>query len=489
MPLQLSIKQKQVLGVTAFVAVVVVALSALHVVRLAGVLLEESRARAELLSALVFDQAGQALQAAGAATRGEAYEALRRDPSLRSTLRAATLGESVAYAAIVDPAGTVVAHGDPMQVGVRLPPAGDFAALLDRGGLAKLLSIYEEARTFEWRQQMELGGEPFGEIRIGVSTLLIRTELDDALGPALLAAAVAFGVSVLVALLLSHVVLRPIHVIRSGLTRLGRGDLGATLDLRDEEFRDIGDVFDRVTAQLKAAAPEGVKRAQLAELSRRVVAVGRLTAGVAHEVKNPLNAMTIHLELLKQKLSVADAAGASTHAETIAREIRRLDDVVQGFLKFVRPEELTISTVPAGALIEEVARSVQAEAGAAGVSVEVAGADTAPAIEADRTMLRQALYNVAQNAVQAMPNGGRLRLVAGPERDGRLEIRVEDTGIGIQPENLARIFDLYFTTRERGTGIGLSLVFRAVQLHNGDIDVESTPGAGTSFVLKLPIAR
>ncbi|MGE0043510.1 MAG: hypothetical protein AB7V01_20220, partial [Vicinamibacterales bacterium] len=255
---QLSIKQKQVLGVTAFVAVVVVALSALHVVRLAGVLLDESRARAELLSALAFDQASEALRAAGAGTRAEAYQALRRDPSLRSTLRAAILGEGVAYAAIVDPAGIVVAHGDPEQIGARLPDAGNLAELVDRGGIAQLLSVYEEARTFEWRQEMALGGEPFGEIRIGVSTLLVRTELDEALGPALVAAILALGVSVLVAMLLAHVVLRPIHVIRSGLTRLGRGDLGATLDLRDEEFRDLGDLFERVTAQLKAAAPDGV---------------------------------------------------------------------------------------------------------------------------------------------------------------------------------------------------------------------------------------
>ncbi|MGE0043070.1 MAG: PAS domain-containing sensor histidine kinase, partial [Vicinamibacterales bacterium] len=293
----------------------------------------------------------------------------------------------------------------------------------------------------------------------------------------------------LVAMLLAHVVLRPIHVIRSGLTRLGRGDLGATLDLRDEEFRDLGDLFERVTAQLKAAAPDGVKREQLAELSRRVVALGRLTAGVAHEVKNPLNAMTIHLELLKQKLGAADTAGAGSHAEVIAREIRRLDDVVQGFLKFVRPEELSLGPVPAADLVADVARGVEAEAAAAGVTVEVSGADPAAVIEADRPMLRQALMNLAQNAVQAMPEGGRLRFAIGPPRDGRLEIRIEDTGVGIPPENLARIFDLYFTTRERGTGIGLSLVFRTVQLHNGDIDVESTPGAGTSFVLRLPLAR
>jgi signal transduction histidine kinase len=112
-----------------------------------------------------------------------------------------------------------------------------------------------------------------------------------------------------------------------------------------------------------------------------------------------------------------------------------------------------------------------------------------PAIEADESILRQALVNLAKNAIQAMPNGGRLDVSCAPTRDGRVEIRVADTGVGISPENLARIFDLYYTTKPTGTGIGLSLVYRTIQLHNGDIDVESTPGVGTTFIIKMPQAR
>ncbi len=155
------------------------------------------------------------------------------------------------------------------------------------------------------------------------------------------------------------------HVIRSSLSRLGRGDLGATLDLRDDaEFRELGDVFDQVSAQLRAAAPEGLKPAQLAELSRRIAMVGRLTAGVAHEMKNPLNAMTIHLELLKQKLAAGKPA--SSHVEIIEQEIRRLDDRIQGFLKFVRPEEVTFGPVALSALLSSVLDAVSPEAHRAG---------------------------------------------------------------------------------------------------------------------------
>ena len=112
-----------------------------------------------------------------------------------------------------------------------------------------------------------------------------------------------------------------------------------------------------------------------------------------------------------------------------------------------------------------------------------------PPIEADASILRQALVNLAKNAIQAMPDGGRLELSCAPTKDGRVEIRVADSGVGISPENLAKIFDLYFTTKQSGTGIGLSLVYRTIQLHNGDIDVESTPGVGTTFIIKMPQAR
>jgi signal transduction histidine kinase len=323
-----------------------------------------------------------------------------------------------------------------------------------------------------------------------MSPLLVRDELDKELGPAALTASIALVVAVIVAILLSNVVLRPIHVIRSGLSRLGRGDLGATLDLKGDEFKDLGDIFASVSNQLKATLPAGAPRSQLLELSRRVASLGRLTAGVAHEVKNPLNAMTIHLELLKEKMSAgAGARATSEHLDIIGREIRRLDDVVQGFLKFARPEELTLQAVSPSELTADVLKMIEPEARAAGVVLNRMCAANVPPIEADASILRQALVNLAKNAMQAMPDGGRLDVSCLPSKDGRVEIRVADTGIGISPENLAKIFDLYFTTKQSGTGIGLSLVYRTIQLHNGDIDVESTPGKGTTFIIKMPQAR
>jgi signal transduction histidine kinase len=249
--------------------------------------------------------------------------------------------------------------------------------------------------------------------------------------------------------------------------------------------------------------------------SRKLVALGRLTAGIAHEVKNPLNAMMIHLELLRTKMRnavrqpepVGAAAGTLAgvsggmlpplpapfqsvleHVAIIESEIRRLDEVVQGFLKFTRPEELRLQPVRLGELLDEILPVIQAEAAKTNVRVVVECPSLLPPVNGDASMLRQVFLNLAINACQAMPAGGTLRLVAAPSAMGRVEIRVEDTGVGIPPEHLGKIFELYFTTRHHGTGIGLSMVYRIVQLHDGEIEVRSTPSHGTTFEVLLPRA-
>jgi signal transduction histidine kinase len=511
----------------------------------------------------------------------------------------------------------------------------DLAALLEQRPFDQLLLIYsEEGQTLEVRQAMLLGNEAFGSIRIGLSTVLMRQELNAALRPALITAAVALGVAVFVAALLAQLLLRPIHVLRSGLTRLGKGEFGVKLDLpQDDEFGELGTFFNTVSQQLsadrsqlagqKASLESAVEHLEdavalfnpLGELlfsnramqlalpasvgcavqdlfpldhpyrgiveetlaarksrgpvqvrfpasgtdetsgsdeflvmthaiestdsglvgimlvsrnlaylsrvqstiaySRKLVALGRLTAGIAHEVKNPLNAMMIHLELLRTKiksgvlsaipqpvvasgvgLGLGAAAQASDpavqgslqHVEVIESAVRRLDEVVQGFLKFTRPEDLQLQPVSIGALFEEIQPLIEPEAQANYVKVTVDAPMTLPSVNGDAAMLRQAFLNLAINGCQAMPHGGTLRLVAVPAPRDKVEVRVEDTGIGIPPDRLGKIFDLYYTTKDRGTGIGLSMVYRSIQMHDGELEVQSTPGRGTTFRIVLPRA-
>ena len=279
-------------------------------------------------------------------------------------------------------------------------------------------------------------------------------------------------------MLLAQLLVRPIHVISSGLTRLGRGELGVHLDLdQHDEFGELGTSFNAVSARLSE------DRSRMA--GRRLAALSRLSAGVAHEVKNPLNAMMIHLELLRQHV---DSDAGRAHADVIGNEIRRLDDVVQGFLKFSRPEDLKVQPVRLAGLLDEVVPIVRSEADRAGVRLVVDCRPDVPDVNGDPTMLQQAFLNLALNACQAMPGGGTLRIHAEAARGRRVSIAFTDTGVGIKPEHLERIFDLYFTTKEKGSGIGLSMVYRTVQMHDGEIEVQSTPGVGTTFTIVLPQA-
>jgi signal transduction histidine kinase len=218
----------------------------------------------------------------------------------------------------------------------------------------------------------------------------------------------------------------------------------------------------------------------------RLSAISRITSGVAHEVKNPLNAILMHVELARMKLARQDT-DVAPQMEIVSREILRLDRVVKTFLDFTRPMELHPADVPLDSFVREIADLAAPQAEAAGIRVSV-GADTESAtIRVDADLMKQAILNLVVNAIQAMPHGGELRIECAV-RDEDAEIRVSDTGVGIPPQLRDKIFRLYYTTKPEGSGIGLAMTFRIVQLHDGAIDFTSEPGKGTTFVLRLPLS-
>ncbi len=609
---------------TTLVVLVVAGMAAVQMASLTRVRTEETASRAAQLKDIILQRASAVVRTGAP----DPYKALREDGGLRSILEAAVTNQpetnTLLYAAIVDTKGNAVAHSTPTLEGNPIPDLEDFATIRNASPLEQVKAVLQE-RRFELREQILTGETDFGAIRIGVSTLLVRNEILKAVRGFGYTAVIALAISTMVAMLLAQWMLRPIHVIQSGLNRLGRGELDVRLDLPGQEFADLGSSFEAVSAQLSAVrtkalppastefesvmenledavalfSPEGelmfsnaamrallpgladqhasvkpglgqlatdhpvrhlVERAlagrrsqgpvsialgtpaeadqeapehlllchaiedakgrflgamvvarnlgYLSHLhttlnySRKLAALGRLMAGVAHEVKNPLNAMTIHLELLKQKLAAmrepitvpAGPGGGSRtldltkHVSVIGDEIKRLDQVVVGFLKFARPDELKLQPVHLAAVVSEVISMTAPEAERRGIAIKTDCQPSVPEINADPGMLQQALLNLTINACHAMPDGGTLRLICRSASRRRVEIAVEDTGIGIQPENLGRIFDLYFTTKEKGSGIGLSMVFRIVQLHDGEVEVQSTPGHGTRFRLLFPQA-
>jgi signal transduction histidine kinase len=640
-----SIRVKQIVGVTLIVGLAVVALSVLYAARLTDVVLHESYSRGQLMARTILHRAGAVVTSGG-----DPWAQLREDSGLLSIIEASAYSDNITTATIVDTNGIIVIANLRSMVGQLSPQQDNLGELDESDAYAKLKEIYTgDGRTLEVREQLKRGDEEFGSIRIGVSTLLMRRELDELFWGALFTVTAALGIAVLVAGVFAQLLLRPIHVLRSGLTRLGKGEFGVRLDLPPgDEFGELGDFFNTVSQQLSAdrsllagqkanlqtavehledavalfnpsgellfsnpamqptlpgdaigralhgllpnghpyrtlveetlatrksrgpvqsqrhpsepivvaSSGSGVHAAadvkavdeelimthaivgtsgelvgvllvsrNLAHLSRmqstlaysrKLVALGRLTAGIAHEVKNPLNAMMIHLELLRTKIRATQVAvqpetvaaaggmlglgsgrsaalpspiqGALDHVSIIESEIRRLDEVVQGFLKFTRPEDLRLQPVKVHALVDEILPIIETEATKHNVKVTIDVPPSVPAVNGDSAMLRQAFLNLAINACQAMPNGGSLRVKAGPSSRARVEVIVQDTGVGIAPEHLSKIFNLYFTTKEKGTGIGLSMVYRIIQMHDGEVEVQSTPGRGTTFRVLLPRA-
>lgn len=656
--MRVSLRIKQVVGVTALVGLSMAILSAFHLSSLARVGLEESRGRGELLARTIYQRAREAVGAAA-----DPYTALRLDPGVRSLLESSiAYGQSVTSAAIVDTRGIAIAHSFPGLEGRPVERHEELAAVLERSAWQQLRAIYGD-QTLDVEEPIDLSGAPFGAIRIGLSPVLIRDELRSAVRPMVWSSLLLLGMAMLAALVFAQWILRPIHVISSGLTRLGRGEVDVTLDLPPEDaFRDVGQSFKAISAQLAerpqpgglahiesvverledavavvdgdgallfanaamratlppSASPRCFVDGSLAEqhayrqlvgdalsthesqgpvsaavapnpadesdtgerlitahaiedldhrfvgvmlvarnlaylsqvqstveYSHKLASLGRLMAGVAHEVKNPLNAMTIHLELVRQKLATASAAAgarapdrltampagagsvlgiahgpaaespgstetstrvldtppedeesdaqaeirnAREHVDVIGDEIRRLDEVIQGFLRFIRPEELKPQPVAVGDLVREVFSLVEPEAHRLGITTRFECPASLPDVRADAALLRQALLNLALNACQAMSDGGTLAIRGRVGASNRVLVDVEDTGVGIPPEQLERIFDLYYTTKPGGSGIGLSMVYRIVQLHGGEIEVQSVPGRGTRFELSLPRA-
>ena len=218
----------------------------------------------------------------------------------------------------------------------------------------------------------------------------------------------------------------------------------------------------------------------------RLAAISRISGGVAHEVKNPLNAILLHVEVAKAKLARGDT-DLVQQMEIIGGEILRIDRVVKTFLDFTRPVELRLATVPLQEFVEEIVELARTQADASKIRVNVEQQVDGVEVRMDRDLLKQAVLNVVMNAMQAMPEGGELRFEASASED-TAEIRVSDTGAGIPPELRDKIFRLYFTTRKEGSGIGLAMAFRFVQLHDGTIDFTSEPGKGTTLAIRLPIA-
>jgi signal transduction histidine kinase len=613
--MKISLKVKLTALISLLVLVVMIAVSALYLMLFVRHTLLNVEQIGASISQETYSRARQAMLATKippyinssdfAEVRAFIHVRLGQDESLISLLQAVVAYyPSVDYVALTGPNRLVLAHNDPALIGHLLPYAPPLSELLHAGFIRDLQIIYGAPQDYEVNFPLQMQNKPFGDIRVGVSTVLLASQVTPQLKGALELAVVVIVFATLTAGLLSFRVLRPLAVISQSVDRIARGEftgpvpiergdewgiLSSKLNLLGKQMRgdkaaylalkentdqmianladglmlfddqdrlilatpsvrrflqrpadgmisqtptqafDRDDPLDNLLREIfrdrlalrahRVDIPENKQtpcvavtshvvfekgalratlvmlrdagnRAQLEDqigVTTKLAALGRLTSGVAHEVKNPLNAMIIQVEIMKAKLQ-HHSEGDAVHPQldVLAKEIRRLDRVVKTFLDFTRPLEICPSETSVPDLVNEVFTLAEPHAKRCNVQLVMEPNGGVPPVKLDRDLMKQALLNLVLNGCQAMPKGGKLRVKpkTGPKT---IDLEITDQGVGIPEEARSKIFSLYYTTKPNGTGVGLAMAFRIVQLHNGSIEFTSEINEGTTFRVSLPL--
>jgi PAS domain S-box-containing protein len=618
--MQLRLRTKLTLIMTGLVLLVVAVLSGVFVAQLFELVLQQTDKRTHEIANQVFQQARRAL--AEAAERGlrpasnepddiEDYvlKAFKMSEGLRAQLKAAKVDTPSIYeVSITDNDGKVVVSTDESLRGKFLARRTNISQLTQRGFLHQAKMLAGPPQVYELDFPFNNGDQPFGEVRVVVSSGLLLNEISGNVRKFGTIVLLALVISTVVAAVVSRATLAPLSDISAQLDRISAGQYdapiaeakgfaggsdelgqvsrkitqvgqqlrgvheifstlrenmdsvmagledGLLLFTRDaravmvspaaEKFlgapaghflgRRVNEIFPlghplhevlhvegdelseiaaetdldtvggmrRVSVSVQAIQEDGERMGALVTLrdldsiesintqlqvSERLAALGRITAGVAHEVKNPLNSMRLWLENLKESLPEDSDSGAQQAVQVLDKEIDRLDAVVKRFLDFTRPMDVRLEATQLADILKEVVEVASPQLQKSKIQVAQLLPIDVPEVYVDRALLKQAVLNLVLNAVDAMPAGGQLRLMLS-RRGEMAEITVGDTGKGIPVENRQKIFQLFFTTRPGGSGIGLASTFRIVQLHNGSIDFTSEVGRGTTFRIELPLA-
>jgi len=275
------------------------------------------------------------------------------------------------------------------------------------------------------------------------------------------------------------VTLRPLRRLRDAAKRVAAGDYASRIDDRGpSEVAELAREFNSMARAIEERERELVR-------SERLAAVGKLSAMITHEIRNPLSAIGLNAELLDDELS-GNAEGRAL-CQAIHKEVDRLTAITEEYLSFGKLPKPKIASEHVNGLVDALASFVREDLAQKGVELIVELADNDPIALVDSAQLRQCLVNLVRNASEAVTSKGGGKVTMRTRRAGdRVVIEVEDTGVGIAPEVLPRLFDTFFSTKEGGSGLGLALTQQIVKDHGGDLSVESTVGKGTTFTVSIP---
>lgn len=253
-------------------------------------------------------------------------------------------------------------------------------------------------------------------------------------------------------------------------------------------IEDDAGAFDGAVFIVRITTADILKKERHAQL-KRMQAFGMMAAGIAHEVGNPLNSLDIHLQLIERRMRQLKGIGKTELTELLEvakEEVKRLEGIVDRFLKAARPEPPSFAEGDLPALLDRTLDFMEPEMHRAGIALERRHAPFVPPVMCNPDRLRQVFINLLRNAIQAMPRGGTIRVETGVEH-GQVAVSIADSGCGISEDHLGRIFEPYFTTKDGGSGLGLVIVERLVSEHGGDLRVSSTPGKGTTITITIPV--
>jgi nitrogen fixation/metabolism regulation signal transduction histidine kinase len=386
---------------------------------------------------------------------------------------------------IISNEGEIINSSDPEKVGkqreIKKLEKGLKVSRFGRGGTPP------SQRPYDLVVPVIVGDEQLGYVQINLLLDNIREIQHANFVKRIIATCMVFMFGIFVTIFLAGRYTEPIHRLAQGVKKVSAGDLSVTFPVETtDEIGELAKNFNELVEQLRERKTLEKRLYEAEHLSK----VGQLASGIAHEIRNPLNYISLAIDHLKNDVLPAcpeRRAELDSLADKIKEEVRRANYMVLNFMNYGRPLKLRTTRFSYAELIDKALPLLQDKLAEQRIEVMTALAPDLPTMEADQEMMRNCLFNFITNGAQAMPEGGRITLGADFDREtGVFRLTFTDEGHGIAVDDLDKIFQPYFTTKEAGIGLGLAITERIIKEHGGEILVESEPGKGTTFTVVLP---